>query len=108
MHYFVFASAGAFSAGVELEIDQLTQHLELSPALVTLAVSGPVAVFLLGVWWIAIRDHADRVVNTAIPLAAVLVLLDPLLPVPITLTAVIMALLVVVLVLRPPLPEAET
>lgn len=108
VHYFVFASAGAFSAGVELEIDQLTQHLELSPALVTLAVSGPVAVFLLGVWWIAIRDHADRVVNTAIPVAAVLVLLDPLLPVPITLTAVIMALLVVVLVLRPPLPEAES
>ena len=46
-----------------------------------------------------------RVVNTVVPLGAVLVLLDPVIPVPFTLTAVIMALVVVVLVLRPPLPS---
>lgn len=107
VHYFVFAAAGAFSAGVEVEIDVLTHHSELDPTLAGYTVAVPIAVFVLGIWWIAIRDHADRVVNTAVPLAAVLVLLDPLIPVPITLTAVIMALVVVVLVLRSPLPAGE-
>lgn len=105
VHYFVFAAAGAFSAGVEVEIDVLTHHSELDPTLAGYTVAVPIAVFVLGIWWIAIRDHADRVVNTAVPLAAVLVLLDPLIPVPITLTAVIMALVVVVL--RSPLPAGE-
>ena len=62
----------------------------------------PIAVFVLGIWWVAIRDHADAVVNTVVPVGAVLVLLDPLIPVPITLTAVIMAVVVGVLVVRPP------
>ena len=105
VHYFVFAAAGAFSAGVEVEIDVLTHHSELDPTLAGYTVAVPIAMFVLGIWWIAIRDHADRVVNTAVPLAAVLVLLDPLIPVPITLTAVIMALVVVVL--RSPLPAGE-
>ena len=106
-HYFVFAAAGAFSAGIEVEIDLLTHHSELDPGLAALAVSGPVAVFVLCIWWIAVREFADRVVNTVVPSAAVLVLLDPVIPVPVTLTAVIMALVVVVLVLRPPLPAGD-
>lgn len=40
--------------------------------------------------------------NTVVPVGAVLVLLDPLIPVPITLTAVIMIAMVAVLVVRPP------
>jgi hypothetical protein len=55
----------------------------------------------------AIRDKADRSVNTVVPTAAVLVLLDPIFPVPVTLTAVIMMLVVVVLVLRPPIPHGN-
>lgn len=107
VHYFVFAAAGAFSAGIEVEIDLLTHHSELNPTLAALAVSGPVGVFVLGIWWIAIRESADRVVNTVVPSAAVLVLLDPVIPVPVTLTAVIMVVVVVVLVLRPPLSDRE-
>jgi len=61
----------------------------------------PVAAFL-GIWWIARRDNADGVVNTALALGAVLVLLDPLVAQPLTVTALVMALTVVVLVLRPP------
>ena len=67
----------------------------------------PITIFVLGTWWIAMRDNADRIVNAVVPTAAVLVLLDPILPVPVTLTAVIMMLVVVVLVLRPPLPEGN-
>jgi low temperature requirement protein LtrA len=102
VHYFVFAAAGAFSAGIEVQVDVLTGHSELSDLAASFTVTIPIAVFLAGIWWIAIRDHADPLVNTVIPLAAVLVLCDPLIPVPVTLTAVILVLVIVVLVLHPP------
>jgi low temperature requirement protein LtrA len=103
VHYLVFAAAGAFSAGVEVQIDALTGHSELSALAASYTVTVPVAIFLAGTWWIAIRGHADPLVNTVVPLAAVLVLCDPLIPgVPVTLTAGILVLVVVVLVLHPP------
>ncbi|MFD7158282.1 low temperature requirement protein A [Kribbella sp. NPDC059898] len=102
VHYFVFAAAGAFSAGIEVEIDSITHHTELSEVAASYTVTIPIAIFVLGIWWIALRDNADRVVNVVVPLGAVLVLLDPLIPVPFALTAVFMALVVATLVLRPP------
>ncbi|MDP3949167.1 low temperature requirement protein A [Microbacterium sp.] len=104
-HYFVFAATAAFSAGIEVEIDVLTGHSELSPLTASFTVTVPIAVFLIGIWWIAIRDYADRIVNTVFPIGAFVVLLDPLIPVPITLTAGIMIVLVVVLVIRPPVQQ---
>lgn len=101
-HYFVFAAAGAFSAGIEVWIDELTGRTDLPPIATSFTTSVPIAVFLLGIWFVAIRENADRVVNTVVPLGAVLVLLDPLLPVPVTFTAVILVAVVVVLVVRPP------
>jgi low temperature requirement protein LtrA len=106
-HYFVFAAAAAFSAGIEVEIDVLTGESHLSNVAASFTVTIPIAIFLLGIWWIAIRDNADRVVNTVVPLGAVLVLLDPVLPIPVTLTALILAIIVVVLVLRPPVPRKD-
>ncbi|MFJ3407108.1 low temperature requirement protein A [Promicromonospora sp. NPDC090134] len=103
VHYFVFAAAGAFSAGIEVEIDVLTGHSLLSDLAASFTVTVPIAVFLAGVWWIAIRDHADRLVNTVVPLAAVLVLCDPVIPVPVSLTAAILVAVVVVLVRHPPM-----
>ena len=107
VHYFVFAAAGAFSAGIEVEIDVLTHHSELSEITASFTVTVPIAIFVLGIWWIALRDHADRVVNIAVPLGAVLVLLDPIIPIPITLTALILIAVVVVLVVRPPVTQGE-
>ncbi|MCD2197671.1 low temperature requirement protein A [Actinomycetospora endophytica] len=106
VHYFVFAAAGAFSAGVEVEIDTITGRSALGEVAASYTVSVPVAVFLLGIWWIALRDQADRVVNTAVPLAAVLVLADPVIPLPSAVTAVVLVALVVVLVVRPPVSGA--
>ncbi|MEV6286409.1 low temperature requirement protein A [Kribbella sp. NPDC051770] len=102
VHYFVFAAAGAFSAGIEVEIDVLTHHSKLSEVAASFTVTVPVAVFVLGIWWIALRENADRVVNTVLPLGVVVVLLDPVLPFPFALTALVMAALVAVLVVRPP------
>ena len=105
VHYLIFAAAGAFSAGVEVEVDVLSGHSELSEVAASFTVTVPIAIFVLGIWWIALRRHADRVVNAVVPAGAVLVLLDPVIPVPITLTALIMIAVVVVLVLRPPLVQ---
>jgi low temperature requirement protein LtrA len=102
VHYFVFAAAGAFSAGIEVEIDSITHHTELSQVAASYTVTIPIAIFVLGIWWIALRESADRVVNLVVPLGAVLVLLDPLIPIPFALTAVFMALIVATLVIRPP------
>jgi low temperature requirement protein LtrA len=107
VHYFIFAAAGAFSAGIEVEIDVLTGHSKLSDVAASFTVTVPIAVFVLGIWWIAIRENADRVVNTVVPVGAVLVLLDPVIPIPFTITAVIMALVVAVLVVRPPVTPAR-
>nr|WP_272653515.1 low temperature requirement protein A [Microbacterium sp. EF45047] len=101
-HYLIFAAAAAFSAGVEVEIERLTGASELDGVAASFTVSVPIAVFLLAVWFVAIRDNADRVVNTVVPLGALLVLFDPILPLPVTLTALILVAIVVVLVLRPP------
>ncbi|GAT74299.1 low temperature requirement A [Microbacterium sp. HM58-2] len=101
-HYLVFAAAAAFSAGIEVEIDVLTHESHLTTLQASLTVSIPIALFLIGIWWIGIRDNADRVVNTVVPLGALLVLLDPILPIPIAITAAVMVAIVVVLVIRPP------
>lgn len=104
-HYVVFAAAAAFSAGIEVELDVLTGVSHLSQAAASFTVTVPIVLFLLGVWWIAIRDNADRVVNTVIPLGAIVVLLDPILPIPVAVTALVMVVIVVVLVLHPPVDK---
>jgi len=101
-HYLVFAAAAAFSAGIEVELDVLTGESHLPQAVASLTVAIPIAIFLLGIWWIAIREHADRVVNTVIPLGAAVVLLDSILPIPVVITAAVLVVIVVVLVLHPP------
>lgn len=107
LHYFVFAAAGAFSAGIGVEIDRLTGESELGAVASSFTVTVPIAVFLLGVWFISIRPNADRVVNAVVPLGAVLVLLDPILPIPVALTSAVLAAIVVVLVCRPPVGEND-
>ncbi|WP_312169053.1 low temperature requirement protein A [Microbacterium sp.] len=104
-HYLVFAAAAAFSAGIEVELDVLIGESHLSSVAASFTVTIPIAIFLLGIWWIAIRENADRVVNTVIPVGALLVLLDPILPIPVAITAGVLVVIVVVLVLRPPIPS---
>ncbi len=107
VHYVVFAAAGALSAGIEVEIDVLTDHSELTDVAAAFTVTVPVALFVLGIWWITLRANADGVVNTVVPVGAVLVLLDPVLPIPFALTSLVLALVVAVLVVRPPTTPAH-
>lgn len=105
-HYLVFAAAAAFSAGIEVELDVLTGESHLSSVAASLTVTIPIALFLLGIWWIAIRENADRLVTAVVPVGALLVLLDPILPIPVAITAVVLVAIVVVLVLRPPIQRS--
>lgn len=107
-HYFVFASAAAFSAGIEVEIDVLTGKSELHEPWAAFTYTVPVAIFVFSVWLIAIRRNADAVVNVVVPLGAFLVLIDPLLPLPIAMTALIMIVVMAVLVWRPPVAARST
>lgn len=101
-HYLVFAAAAAFSAGIEVELDVLIGESHLSTIQASFTVTIPIAIFLLGVWWIAIRENADRVVNTVVPVGAAVVLLDAVLPIPVAVSALVLVVIVVVLVLHPP------
>ncbi|MFC0672358.1 low temperature requirement protein A [Brachybacterium hainanense] len=101
-HIAIFAAAGAFSAGIEAEVDHILGHSSLSAVGASFAYTIPIAVFVLGTWALVIRRHGDAWVNTCVPLGAVLVLIDPVIPVPFALTAVIMIGMVAVLVWRRP------
>ena len=61
-HYFVFAAAGAVSAGIEVELDLLTHSADhLSASAASLALTIPVTVFLLGVWVVLLRSRLTAV-----------------------------------------------
>ena len=56
----IFAAAGAVSAGVEVEIDVITGHAEVSLTVAGLSLALPVALFVLGVWLVALRPRIGR------------------------------------------------
>ncbi|WP_205683334.1 low temperature requirement protein A [Brevibacterium sp. S111] len=106
-HYLIFAAAGAFSAGVGIEVDSQLGVSALDPVAATFTVSVPIVVFVLGVWLLAIRASAHWVINLAVPMCAVLVLLDPIIPIPTFLTTLFMIAIVAVLVVCPPKDDPD-
>ena len=98
-HYLVFASVAAVGAGLEVAVDFDTGRTELPPLLAGFATAVPVAVFLLSVWLLQVRSRPGgrmQALNVAYPAVALLVLATPWSPAPIHLTAVLVAVLVVV------------
>jgi low temperature requirement protein LtrA len=91
-HYFVFASIAAFGAGFAAVVDLKIGPLSEFPLVaVRWAIAIPIALFLLGVWFIHIRPHRPRSAHSASYLvAALLVLLVVFTPMPLELTALIM------------------
>ncbi|GGG67903.1 low temperature requirement protein A [Corynebacterium pelargi] len=92
-HAFIFAAAGAVSAGIETQVGYLSSHSELGFLGSNLAVGIPVAVFLLGVWALLLRGQTPTTLQWAIPLAALLALLLPVWGI-----AAVMAVLIYLLV----------
>ena len=99
-HYFIFASAAAVSAGIEVAVDYNTEHTSLTAARAAATLCVPVAVFVLAAWILMIRPSADPVVNLATPTVAVLVLLAVFLPFSLQITALLMIGLVALISIR--------
>jgi len=110
-HYFVFASAAALSAGIELAIDYDLQHeagehaavagdhlVALDGVTTALLTTVPVAVFIGSVWFLMIRPLHARRLDVTLLSAAVLVLAATFTPAPIHLTAAVMVALIAVVV----------
>ncbi|MFI6598228.1 low temperature requirement protein A [Nonomuraea sp. NPDC050536] len=94
-HYLIFASLGAFSAGIEVGIDFKTGTTELPAYQAALAIAVPIATFLFMVWLLHVRPHRFGAADTAAFLVATaLVLLAVLTPAPVEVIAVVMAALV--------------
>lgn len=101
-HYVIFAVAGALAAGRELEIDVVTGHSALHKPWASFALTIPIAGSMLAIWVLAYLPVGGPWVNIAVPTAAVLVLIDPLRPVPPALSALFLVAVVVVLEWRRP------
>jgi low temperature requirement protein LtrA len=98
LHYVVFAAAGAVSAGVEVELDEIVGHTEISPTVAGLSLTLPVALFIASAWVLLLRPHLRAWASSAMILGAVLVALAGLLPhFEYVLTALVVVALVVVL-----------
>ncbi len=74
LHYFIFASAAAFSAGVEVAIAVRLHESKLPHTVAGLTLTIPLAVFVVATWLVldAVRGDAIQAVGTAV-LAAALV-----------------------------------
>jgi low temperature requirement protein LtrA len=81
LHYVVFAAVGAVSAGVEVEIDELSGHAHVSGAIAGLALTLPLAIFLVAVWQVLLRPAVSRGVSAVVLAAAALIAVSGLLPV---------------------------
>ena len=79
-HYVVFAAAGAVSAGMEVEIDAITGHTEVSHTVAGLSLTLPIAVFTLAAWAILLRAQVAKWASIVVVVCGVLIGLAGLLP----------------------------
>ena len=79
-HYVVFAAAGAVSAGMEVEIDEITGHTEVSHTVAGLSLTLPIAVFAVAAWAILLRTLVARSASATVVLCGVLIGIAGLLP----------------------------
>ncbi|RWZ68738.1 low temperature requirement protein A [Labedella populi] len=97
VHYMIFAAAGAFSAGIEVAIDHDTNQADLDAAVAAATTTVPVALFILGIWFLALRDRLPAWANAAVVILAVGLAVSALGPLSLVVAAVIMITIVVVL-----------
>nr|WP_232212058.1 low temperature requirement protein A [Microbacterium sp. oral taxon 186] len=65
-HYVIFAAAGAFSAGIEVAVDDIDHETRLSSIAAHATLTVPVAVFILGIWLLTLRVQLTAVGNTVL------------------------------------------
>jgi len=99
-HYFVFAAAAAVGAGLGVAVDRVGAHASIDPVAAGLAVTVPVALFLVCLWILLDRPEYRRT-RALGPVAAGVVLATTFTPQPVLWTGATLAMLVAVkLVMR--------
>jgi low temperature requirement protein LtrA len=94
-HYVIFGAGAAVGAGLAIQVDQITHHSAVGDLTAAAFVTGPVVLYLGGVWFahLAMHDQA-RGHGRGIAGASVLILLATFTPEPVLLTGLICAALV--------------
>lgn len=74
-HYFIFGSAAAIGAGIEVAVEEVTHHAHISTLAASFAVTAPAALFMVTVWLVHSR-HFKRgaAEQLLLPIGAFLVL----------------------------------
>ncbi|HJQ46460.1 MAG TPA: low temperature requirement protein A [Amycolatopsis sp.] len=99
-HYVIFASAAAVGVGLQIAIDHDMRTAHLGDLAAGMALTVPVALYLLSVWLLHIGPRNEcRPIAIAFPLVSVLVLGMSFTPVPVYLTAALVAALVATVVI---------
>jgi low temperature requirement protein LtrA len=94
LHYFVFAAAAAVGAGLVVNVDHAFGEAAMSARGAAYTIAIPVAVYLVSVFAVHQRSSEAGLRAVALPVAAVLVLLAPLLPAALPIIAGILVALV--------------
>jgi low temperature requirement protein LtrA len=73
-HYFVFGSAAAVGAGLQVAIDYETDVAHTTDFVASMAVAVPVAIYLMSVWALRVLPAMHGPIVPAVPAAALLIL----------------------------------
>lgn len=95
-HYLIFAATAAIGAGISVAADDLGGRAHVSHLGMGLTVGVPAAVWIVAVWWLHVCPLVRGPVVAASPVAAVLVLAAAWTPAPLTVMALIAAVLAAV------------
>ena len=79
-HALIFAAGAAVGAGFAVLVDVVSGHAQVSPKVGNYAVAVPVALYLLGLWFVRDRLYFDSTARHVLPAFAALILLVPLQP----------------------------
>ncbi|MGV8936137.1 MAG: low temperature requirement protein A [Allorhizobium sp.] len=94
-HFVIFASGAAVGAGFAVLVDIIAGHAKVSLFIGEYAVGIPVAVYMLGLWFVRDRFCLTGYAKAVLPVCSVLVLLAPFTPAGLEAIAAITALSVV-------------
>jgi low temperature requirement protein LtrA len=109
-HLLIFASAAAVGAGLAVAVDLVTGEAHVPAVVAGLATSVPVALYLVAVWALQLRANVHGATAAAFPLTAALILAAAATPLPVHLTALLLAALAAATALatrRVPSPAAR-
>ncbi len=90
-HYVVFGAGAAVGAGLAVQVELATHHAHTTQLAGDMAVAVPVAAYLLGLWFVRDRFHAQGRALLLLPGMAALSILCALLPLSMTLLAILTA-----------------